>query len=63
MRQQRRYCSAEEKAKSSLEAIRCQQRATLEKRNAREGATKVGMLWVDRVVPIVQGRCGMLWRG
>src|SRR5437016_14323152 len=32
MKQQRRYCSAEEKAKSSLEAISCQQRATLEKR-------------------------------
>ena len=36
MKQQRRHYSAEEKAKSSLEAISCQQRATLEKRNAPE---------------------------
>ena len=33
MKQQRRHCSAEEKAKSSLEAVRCQQRSTLKKRN------------------------------
>ncbi len=47
MKQQRRHYSVKEKTKSSLEAISCQQRATLEKRNAPE--TKAGMLWVDRV--------------
>jgi len=42
MKQQRRYYSAEEKAKSSLEAISRQQRATLENRNAPEEQQKWG---------------------
>jgi hypothetical protein len=42
MKQQRRYYSAEEKAKSSLEAISRQQRATLENRNVPEEQQKWG---------------------
>jgi hypothetical protein len=42
MKQERRPYSTEEKAKSSLEAISCQQRSTLEKRNAREKRQRRG---------------------
>jgi hypothetical protein len=42
MKHQRRHYRAEEKAKISLETISCQQRATLEKRNAPEDRQKRG---------------------
>jgi hypothetical protein len=53
MKQQRRHCRAEEKAKSSLEAIRCQQRSTLKKRNAPEKQQKRACCGSDRVAGIV----------
>ncbi len=55
MKQQRRYCRAEEKAKSSLEAISCQQRATLEKRNAPAEQQKWGCCGLTEL-PIVVAR-------
>jgi hypothetical protein len=55
MKQQRRHCSAEEKAKSSLEAISCQQRSTLKKRNAPEKHQKRGCCGSTKL-PIVVAR-------
>ena len=55
MKQQRRHCSAEEKAKSSLEAISCQQRSTLKKRNAPEKHQKQGCCGSTEL-PIVVAR-------
>ena len=42
MKQQRRHYRADEKAKISLEAISCQRRSILEKRNAPEEGQKRG---------------------
>ena len=55
MKQQRRHYSAEEKAKSSLEAISCQQRAILEKQNAPEKRQKRGC-YGSTELPIVVAR-------
>ena len=59
MKQQRRHCSAEEKAKSSLRAIRCQQRSTLKKRNAPEKQQKRGCCGSTELPIVVPGRS---WR-
>ncbi len=55
MKQQRRHYSAEEKAKSSLEAISYQQRSTLKKRNAPEKRQKRGCCGSTEL-PIVVAR-------
>jgi hypothetical protein len=71
MKQQRRHYRAEEKAKISLEAISCQQRATLEKRNAPEerqkreccGSTELPMRAEQRVVQEGSSPSGARMRG
>jgi hypothetical protein len=55
MKRQRRHCSAEAKAKSSLEVIRCQQRSTLKTRNAPEKQQKRGCCGSTEL-PIVVAR-------
>ena len=59
MKQQRRHYRAEEKAKISLGTISCQQRATLENRNAPKERQKRGCCGSTEL-PIVVAR--QSWR-